>query len=77
MLVVRYIHWLKVPVLSSSGNIACLPTIPQQVHFELLGVFQLTPDLIKNQQPTAAFCNFYKGVVVLELDRKKQQNDLD
>ena len=51
MLVMRYIQQLKVPMLSSSGNIPCLSTVVQHVHIQLLGVSWLTPDLIN--RPTA------------------------
>ena len=69
MLPVRYIQCVKVPILSSSGNIPCLPTIVQHVHFVLLGVSRLTLDLIS--RPTAYCCvpvNISKGVVVLGLN---------
>ena len=63
---VRYIQQLKVPTLSSSGNVPSLSTIIQHVLFELLGVSQLTPDLIN--RPIAYCCimgNFRKGIAVL------------
>ena len=56
-------------MLSNSGNISCLTTIVQHVHFELLGV---SPDLIN--RPTAYFYvpGNRKGVVVLGLNRPRR-----